>query len=181
MRILNNPNERYFNKTVENKAIEGLEKVGPVRKVNRADRPDSWYAGKMTRRIVPSVSRRHPVVVMSVGSHIVSDIGYLPVADMNGNIYYVLLKDLYTQHRSVYRMKKKNDIILIWKQYVTDNSCQDLQGRIYCRISNFVTDDDNSYVKGEVAKVNENSMIRQWVIAPSIHTTPILPNRRCGG
>ena len=149
--------------------IEGLEKVGPVRKVNRADRPDSWYAGKMTRRTVPSVSRRPPVVVMSVGSHIVSDIGYLPVADMNGNIYYVLLKDLYTQFRSVYRMKKKDDIILIWKQYVTDNSWQDLQGRIYCRISNFVTDDDNSYVKGEVAKVNENSMIRQWVIAPYTH------------
>ena len=169
MRILNNPNERYFNTTVTNKMITGIEKVVPARSTNKADRPDSWYAGKMTRRTVPSVSTRPPVVEMKAGSHIVSDIGYLPVADKDGHIYFVLLKDMCTQYRVVYRMKKKDDVIEIWKRYVTDNSWQDLQGRIYCRVSNFITDDDASYVKGEVAKVNKNKMIRQWVIAPYTH------------
>ena len=67
--------------------ITGIEKVVPARSTNKADRPDSWYAGKMTRRTVPSVSTRPPVVEMKPGSHIVSDIGYLPVADKDGHIY----------------------------------------------------------------------------------------------
>ena len=106
---------------------------------------------------------------MSLGSHCVSDIGYLPIADMDGNIYYVLRKDLCTQFRSVYRMKKKEDLRAIYRQYVTDNSWQDLQGRLYNRISNFITDDDNSFVKAEVTKINKEHFIRQWVIAPYTH------------
>lgn len=98
---------------------------------------------------------------MTPGSHVVSDIGYVTVPDRHGNKYWVLYKDLCSQHREVYRMKRKDDIVDVWCQYIADNEFQDLQGTLVCRIRNFITDADASYIEGKVKEVNKNKLIRK--------------------
>ena len=58
-KILNNPFEKYWNETIEHDMIDGLEKsmVKPV-KYDKGERSDAWYAGRSTKRNVPSTSRR---------------------------------------------------------------------------------------------------------------------------
>ena len=155
LKVMNHPLERSFNMTVKHGMLKDMEGVGYLKKVNRADRPDSWYNGKMTNRTVPQVSRRPTKVAMTPGSHVVSDIGYVTIPDRNGNKYWVLYKDLCSQHREVYRMKRKDDIVDVWCQYITDNEFQDLQRTLVCRIRNFITDADASYIEGKVKEVNE--------------------------
>ena len=120
----------------------------------------------MMNRTVPQVSRRPTKVAMTPGSHVVSDIGYVTIPDRNGNKYWVLYKDLCSQHREVYRMKRKDDIVGVWCQYIADNEFQDLQCTLVCRIRNFITDADASYIEGKVKEVNKNKLIRKWTIAP---------------
>jgi hypothetical protein len=109
-KTLNDPLEKYFNTTIKHNMISGIEGVKPISNVNKADRSDSWYEGKMTQRTVPSVSRKPAHRNFTPGSHIVSDIGEVPLADRNGHKYYVVFKDMCTQFRKVYRMRTKDEL-----------------------------------------------------------------------
>ena len=122
--------------TIKHNMIDGLDsnKVKLVSELNRAERPDNWWQGKMTKRTTPQVSRRANRVKVKLGSHICSDIGEVPVKDRNGNKYYVLFKDMCSQYRIVYRMKKKDELVNVWKQFIADHTFQDVNGKMYCRI-----------------------------------------------
>ena len=83
-KTLNDPLELYFNTTVKHNMIDGIEGVKPIPTINKAHRPDSWYAGRMTQRTVPKTSRRPANRKLSPGSHLVSDIGEVPIKDNSG-------------------------------------------------------------------------------------------------
>ena len=169
--ILNNPLEKYFNTTIEHNMIEGIDKakVHPV-KESKPDRSDSWYAGRMTRRRVPNKGRKTSNRKVMTGSHIVSDIGVLPMPDRHGNKYYVLFKCESSQYRVVYRMKTKDELVSVWQRFLADHSTvKRLDGTLYCRTDYLISDDDVMYVRGEVKRVNNSKMIGTWTIAPYTH------------
>lgn len=68
-KILNGPLERRFNETIKHGLIDGVDKISPIRSINRADRPDSWFEGKMTQRSVAKKSRRPEGVELWPMSH----------------------------------------------------------------------------------------------------------------
>ena len=168
-RILGCPLERYFNMTINKNMIDGITGVRPLTKHSKGDRPDMWYAGKMTHRTVPQTSRRPDGITLTPGSHITSDIGYVSVPDRMGNKYFVLFKDMCTQYRTVYRMKRKSDIVGIWKQFVADHQYQDVQGHMYCSIRYLVTDADKSYIEGQVKETNTKHLISKYTLSPYNH------------
>ena len=149
--------------------VDGLDKVGKVKETDRTGRADAWYSGKMTHRHVPAVSRSIGSANLKPGSHIVSDIGQVPVKDLDGNRYWVMLKDVCTQCVDVYRMKKKDELVSAWQSYIASNSVRDVQGIVRLRTEYLVTDDDVMYVKGRVADVNNKLFIGNWRIAPYTH------------
>ena len=56
--IMNNPLEKYLQMTIKRKMMSDLpNNIKLPTKLNRASRSDHWYAGKMTQRSVPQVSR----------------------------------------------------------------------------------------------------------------------------
>ena len=75
--------------------IDGLKNMTPLSN-EKSKRADAHWAGRMTSRHVPRVSRRPVNVVMSVMSHIMSDIGVVPVKDRHGNKFFVMYKCMYT-------------------------------------------------------------------------------------
>ena len=166
---MNDPLERYFNTTIQHKMLKGLEDAKPIKSINRADRPDSWYQGRMTQRTVPANSRRPTSIKLTPGSHIVSDIGEVPVPDRSGNKYYVLFKDLCTQYRRTYRMKTKDELVGVWQIFLADSGYQHNKGAIVSRVKYLVTDDDKMYVAGKVKEVNTKRMIGKWTLAPYTH------------
>ena len=174
MRILNNPLEQYYNTMVKHHMLDGIQHAQLITKVNKAERPDHYWAGKMTARNVPKKSRRPANIKLVPGSHIVSDIGEVPVRDRNGHKYFVLFKDLCTQFRTVYRMKNKSDLAGIYRKFIADNRCIDIAGRIVYRTKYLVTDDDVMYVKGEVERINRENLICKYTLAPFTHTVRIL-------
>ena len=169
LRILNHPHEEYFNTTMKHNMLEHTTKVRPIGKPNRADRPDSYWAGKMTSCNVPQRSRRPANVTLSAGSHIVSDIGEVPIADRHSNRYFVLFKDLCTQYRCVYRMKRKDELASVYRMFLSDNRCTHTNGTITYRTRYLVTDDDVMYVKGEVERINREHLICKYTLAPYTH------------
>ena len=54
-------------------------------------------------------------------------------------------------------MKRKDGIVDVWCQYITDNEFQYLQGTLVCRIRNFITDADASYIEGKVKEVKKKN------------------------
>ena len=166
--ILNHPSAETFNETLRHKLIDGLKQIKPVSS-ERSQRDDAYWAGRMTNRHVPGVSRRPPNLRMGVLTHIVSDIGVVPVKDRHGNVFFVLYKCLYTQFRVVHRLRKKEHIVDSWRKFITDFALQDKIGSIKVRVKYLVTDDDQSYVAGKVKELNNSEMIGQWTIAPYTH------------
>ena len=169
MRILNHPHEDYFNTTIKHNMLDHTSSVKPIRRTNRADRPDSYWAGKMTSCHVPQRSRRPANVKLTPGSHIVSDIGEVPIADRHHNRYFVLFKDMCTQYRCVYRMKRKDELASVYRMFLTDNRCTHANGTITYRTRYLVTDDDVMYVKGEVERINKEHLICKYTLAPYTH------------
>ena len=167
--MLNNPDERRFNLTLKHRMISGLPKDIKRTVGDKSQRPDSWYSGKMTKRHVPGTSRRPPSVAFGRGTHIVGDIGVVPVPDRYGNKYWALYKCLYTQFRVIYRMKLKSEIVETWKMFIADHSLQEEEGEIRISAKFLVTDDDQCYVAGKVQEYNREKMIGKWTIAPQTH------------
>ena len=149
--------------------IKGIEGVKPIVAPNKADRTDSWYKGKMTQRTVPSTSRRPAHRTLTAGSHLVSDIGEVPIPDHQGNRYFVVFKCMCTQFRKVYRMRTKDALVQVWKQFIADYGMQEKEGKMVCRIRYLVTDDDVMYVKGKVAEANKEHLIGKYTLAPYTH------------
>ena len=168
-RIMGCPLEKYFNTTVKHNMLDGMKGVKPLTGLSRGDRPDMWYNGKMTHRTVTQVSRRPESIVFTPGSHIVSDIGYVSIPDREGHKYFVLFKDMCTQYRCVYRMKKKSDIVDIWKKFVADHQYQDVSGHMFCSIRYLVTDADKSYLEGQVRDTNTKHLIGKYTLSPYNH------------
>ena len=131
--ILNHPSAETFNETLRHKLIDGLKQIKPVSS-ERSQRDDAYWAGRMTNRHVPGVSRRPPNLRMGVLTHIVSDIGVVPVKDRHGNVFFVLYKCLYTQFRVVHRLRKKEHIVDSWRKFITDFALQDKIGSIKVRV-----------------------------------------------
>ena len=169
LRILNNPLEPHFNIMVKHHMLADMNNVHTIKSTNKADRPDHYWAGRMTSRNVPKKSRRPDSVKLTPGSHIVSDIGEVPIADRHGNKYFVLFKDLCTQYRTVYRMKKKDELARVYQEFLAHNSCSDLVGTITYRTKYLVSDDDVMYVKGEVNRINQSKLICKYTLAPYTH------------
>ena len=109
----------------------------------------------MTQRSVPQVSRRPKGVKVTPGSHIISDIGEVPIPDRHGNKFFVLFKDMCTQERVVYRMTTKDQLVHCYKNYVADHEYQVLEGFFFCRMKYLVTDDDVMYVKGKIEETSK--------------------------
>ena len=166
--ILNNPTAEQLNQTLRHGMIEGLTNMTPLSK-EKSKRADAYWAGKMTSRNVPRISRRPANVVMSVMSHIVSDIGVVPVKDRHGNKFFVMYKCMYTQFRVVHRLKTKDEITRSWQKFIADFGLQNKQGNMKVRVRFLVTDDDKSYVRGKLAEYNKTRMITNWAIAPYTH------------
>ena len=120
----------------------------------------------MTKRHVPGMSRRPPNVAFGRGTHIVGDIGEVPVPDRYGNKYWALYKCLHTQFRVIYRMKRKSEIVETWKMFIVDHSLQEIEGEIKISAKFLVTDDDQCYVAGKVQEYNKEKMIGKWTIVP---------------
>ena len=76
-------------------------------------------------------------------------------------------------------MKRKDDIVGVWCQYIADNEFQDLQGTLVCRIRNFITDADATYIEGKVKEVNKSKLIRKWTILPHTHNGQTWLRARC--
>ena len=114
--------------------INGIEGVKPIVAPNKADRTDSWYKGKMTQRTVPSTSRRPAHRTLTAGSHLVSDIGEVPIPDHQGNRYFVVFKCMCTQFRKVYRMRINDALVRVWQQFIADYGMQEKEGKMFCRI-----------------------------------------------
>ena len=166
--ILNHPRAEQFNATLRYNLIDGLKHIKPLSQ-DRSQRDDAFWAGRMTQRHVPRKSRRPLTLEMGVLTHIVSDIGVVPVKDRSGNKYFVLYKCLYTQFRVVHRLRTKEQITDSWRKFITDFALQGKEGSIKVRVRFLVTDDDKSYVAGQMAAMNREKMIGQWTIAPYTH------------
>ena len=98
---------------------------------------------------------------MGVLTPIVSDIGVVPVKDRSGNKYFGLYKCLYTQFRVVHRLRTKEQITDSWRKFITDFALQGKEGSIKVRVRFLVTDDDKSYVAGQMAAMDREKMIGQ--------------------
>ena len=128
----------------------------------------------MIHRTVPSSSSRIPAYP---GSDVYADIGGpVPVPTPDGEIYFALYQDAFTSRRRLYLMKRKSCITDTWKQYVADNRFQQPHSAESVRVlyldnkpQYLITDDDASYVDGELRKFNTKELISQWVIAPYTH------------
>ena len=176
-RKLNCPNEIALNKTIQHNMIEGIEKVQPLRSINKADRPDGFWAGKMTRRHTPQQSRAPDRVKYTPGSHIVSDIGFVPVSDKSGNIYYVAFKDICTQYRRVYRMKDIKDLLGVWKRFLADHQLQGFSNNNSKSTSSIskrqvkflVSDHDSKYLSAKMGEFNDHNYIASWSSPPYTH------------
>ena len=166
--ILNNPAAHTLNMTLHHGMITGIAGVKPLTTLKSA-RPDAYWSGKMKSRNVPRRSRRPANVQMSSMSHIVSDIGVVPVADRYGHKFFVMYKCLYTQYRVVHRLKQKDHIVHSWKKFITDHALQERTGSMKIRVRFLVTDDDKSYVHGKIKEMNQTNMIANWAIAPYTH------------
>jgi len=183
-KLLGSPNERRFNETIKHGMIDGVKGVQPVRSLNRANREDAWLAGKMTQRSVSKSSKRPSGVKLTTMSHIVSDVGELPVRDRSGNKYFVLFKDECTTYRKVYRMKVKSQIVQVWKQFLVDHNhiTHDVNGGTIAyrcnsmvahntphKVQTLVTDSDVLYKSDEFKNVSIAHGIGTWLIAPYTH------------
>ena len=166
--ILNNPAAHTLNMTLHHGMITGIAGVKPLSTLQSA-RPDAYWSGKMTSRNVPRRSRRPANVQMSSMSHIVSDIGVVPVADRYGHKFFVMYMCLYTQYRVVHRLKQKDHIVRSWNKFITDHALQERTGSMKIRVRFLVTDDDKSYVHGKIKEMNQTNMIANWAIAPYTH------------
>ena len=149
--------------------LADLQHTKPIKQISKAKRPDSYWSGKMTSRLVPRVGRRPSKIKLTPGSHIVSDIGEVPIKDRSGNKYYVLFKDICTQFRIVYRMKSKDELGGVYRQFLADNRCTNTAGTIRYRTQFLVTDDDVMYVHGEVERINREQLICKYTLAPYTH------------
>ena len=170
--ILNSPLERRFNETIKHGLIEGVKHVAPIRTINRANRPDSWFEGKMTQRSVAKKSRRPEGVKLTPLSHIVSDIGVVPFPDKAGNKYFVLFRDECTGYRKVYRMKSKSELVKVWKQFLVDHnhiSHKSSGGTIEYNVQYLVSDSERLYMSKEVENLSLKHGVGKWLVAPYTH------------
>ena len=141
-----------------------------MRNINKADRPDGWYRGKMTQRHVPHSSRAPTAQVdLYPGSHAYADIGTAPIPDREGNKHYMLVKDVCSQYKVVYRFRTKDGVVAAWQDYIRDNRWPKRKGIIYCHTVRLTTDDDVLFVKGKIRELNRDKLIGNWVIAPYLH------------
>ena len=168
-RIMGCPLEKYFNKTIQHNMLDGMQGVSTLKSVAKGNRPSMWYAGKMTHRTVPHISRKPASVRYTPGSHIVSDIGYVSMPDREGHKYFVLFKDMCTQYRTVYRMKEKSDIVDVWRRFIADHQLQSVSGSMSCSIKYLVTDADQSYIAGKVKEANIQHLIGKYTLSPYNH------------
>ena len=163
------PNEVAFNNTLKHKLIEGIESTLPIKNINRADRPDAWWRGKMTQKRVPHKSNSSKLDIYP-GSHAYGDIGEVPVRDRQGNKFYMLIRDLCTQFKSVYVFKTKDDVVHAWLDYVREQEWPaHTKGVIICNTVRLTTDDDVLYVKGKIREFNRTHNIHNVVICPYLH------------
>ena len=163
------PNEVSFNNTLKHNLIEGLERTKPMKSINRANRPDSWWRGKMHSKHVPHKSKVVKVQIYP-GSHAYADIGEVPVKDRNGNKYYLLIRDLCTQFKSVYVFKKKSGVVNAWLDYVREQEWPaNTSHLIICTLVRLTTDDDVLFVQGQIREFNRKHKIHNVTICPHLH------------
>ena len=164
--VLGHTNFDCLQHMVRHGMVDGVEHL-PRRPI-RAPRCESCPCGKMHRRPVPKVSEIPPT---APGRNIYADIGGpMPRASTAGHRYFVLFKDKFTQHRAVYFMKTKDEVLDKFKQYLVDMQMResDLDSVEYS-VELLYTDSDSLFISEAFKRFCATHDIARFVSAPYAH------------